>query len=157
MGTTVFVGACNSLQLKVMFLHHQWSSLQAFIILISVGAMLAYLAIISQFSINLYEYYKIGYDLLSVTDLFWFYGFFTVPVFVIFIDVLGHNMYYFFRPSKEMMYREIELKVMHNNDVWGFYLNQYWIEKSFCFYFISYIFLNLFFFFYVTFFYHIID
>ena len=112
MGTTVFVGACNSLQLKVMFLHHQWSWVQAFIMLLSIGGMLAYLAIISQFSINLYEYYKTGYELLSQNGLFWFYGFFTVPVFVIFIDVFGYDMYYFFWPSKEMKYREIELQVI---------------------------------------------
>jgi Phospholipid-translocating P-type ATPase C-terminal len=111
-GTTVFVGTCNCLQLKVAFLHHQWSALQAFIMLISVGGMLAYLAIISKFPINLYEYYNTGYQLLSESELFWFFGFFSVPVFVIFIDVLGYDAYYFFWPSKEMMYREIELKVI---------------------------------------------
>lgn len=111
-GTTVFVGACNCLQLKVAYLHHQWSALQAFIMLISVGGMLAYLAIISKFPINLYEYYNTGYQLLSESKLFWFFGFFTVPVFVIFIDVLGYDAYNFFWPSKEMMYREIELKVI---------------------------------------------
>ena len=74
--------------------------------------MLAYLAIISKFPINLYEYYNTGYQLLSESKLFWFFGFFTVPVFVIFIDVLGYDAYNFFWPSKEMMYREIELKVI---------------------------------------------
>lgn len=111
MGTTVFVGACNSLQFKVAFLHHQWSSIQILLMLLSVGGMLAYLGIISKFPVNLYEYYDTGYYLLRESKLFWFYGFFTVPVFVIFIDVLGYDMYYFFWPSKETLYREIELKV----------------------------------------------
>ena len=111
MGTTVFVGACNSLQLKVMFLHHQWSALQVFIMFLSIGGMLAYLAIISQFSVNLYEYYETGYALLSENPLFWFYGFFTVPAFVVFIDIFGYDLYFFFRPTREMLYREVELKV----------------------------------------------
>jgi Phospholipid-translocating P-type ATPase C-terminal len=111
MGTTVFVGACNSLQFKVAFLHHQWSYVQIFLMLLSVGGMLAYFGIISKFPVNLYEYYDTGYYLLRESKLFWFYGFFTVPVFVIFIDVLGYDMYYFFWPSKETLYREIELKV----------------------------------------------
>ena len=111
MGTTVFVGACNCLQLKVAFLHHQWSAVQAFVMLLSMGGMLAYLAIISRFPVNLYEYYNTGYYLLSESHLFWFYGFFTVPVFVILIDVLGYDMYFFFWPSREMQYREVELEV----------------------------------------------
>ena len=111
MGTTVSVGACNCLQLKVTLLHHQWSTVQAFAMLLSMGHMLAYLAIISRFPVNLYEYYNTVYYLLSDSHLFRFYGFFTVPVFVILIDVLGYNMYFVVWPSREMQYREVELEV----------------------------------------------
>ena len=64
--------------------------------------MLVYLTIISRFPVNLHEYYNTGYYQLSESHLFCFYGFFTVPVFVILIDVLGYDMYFVFWPSKEM-------------------------------------------------------
>mmetsp|Transcript_15593 Transcript_15593/g.14932 ORF Transcript_15593/g.14932 Transcript_15593/m.14932 type:complete len:1139 (-) Transcript_15593:763-4179(-) len=76
MGTMVFTGAVNALQLKVILLHHQWSKIQVFIMFLSVGGMLAYFAIISLLPVSLYEYFDIGLSLLSSNNLYWFYGFF---------------------------------------------------------------------------------
>jgi hypothetical protein len=108
MGTTVYVGLCNALQLKVAYLHHQWAYPHLISMTISVGGMLSYFAIIS--SQTYLEYYHVAHFLYG-DGLFWLFGFFFVPIFVLFIDVVGQNLYLFFLPKREMLFREVEYKV----------------------------------------------
>ena len=104
MGTTTFVGLCMSLQFKVAYLNHQWDWVRAFVMSISIAGMFFYFYVISD---SMYDYWY-ETDFLYADSFFWFWGFWTVPVFVAFIDVIGYEMYVFFRPTKEILYREAE-------------------------------------------------
>jgi Phospholipid-translocating P-type ATPase C-terminal len=106
-GTMVFVGVCNALQLKVAFMLHQWTWIQAFVFILSIFGMLAYFAAIGD---AVYEYRDIPVALYN-QGFFWCFGFFAVPIFVIYIDVFSYQLLSFFAPSKETLYREIELLV----------------------------------------------
>ncbi len=106
-GTTVFVGLCMALQLKVAFFHHQWSYVHVVSMLISVGGMFLYFLAIAA---STDTYYMVANSVYE-QGVFWFYGFFSIPLFAILLDVAGYNYYVFFAPTKEIQYRELELKV----------------------------------------------
>jgi phospholipid-transporting ATPase len=112
MGTTVFVGTLNALQWKVAYLFHQWDWIKLFLLILSIFGGLAYFTIIS---LTLYEYYGETTRLYD-SALFWLYGFFAVPFFVIFIDVATYNFYMFFFPTEEMLFREVESHEVFNQD-----------------------------------------
>jgi phospholipid-transporting ATPase len=116
-GTTVFVGMCNALQLKVMLLNHQWEWVRVFMMVLSVGGMLLYLNILSSYveSDNYYVMYQL-YNVTPNNSVFWTFGFFFVPIFVVFIDVFGNALKVLFRPSKEILYFESEHLKDFNND-----------------------------------------
>ncbi len=108
-GTTVFVGLCMALQLKVAFFHHQWSYIHILSMAISVGGMFVYFLVIASSS-GSEVYYKVA-NYVYGDGLFWFYGFFSIPLFAVLIDVVGYNFYVFMRPTPEILFREMELKV----------------------------------------------
>ena len=103
LGTTVYVGTCNALQWKVAYLFHQWDWIKVFLLVLSIFGGLAYFAVIA---VSLWEYYYEAHQLYT-TGFFWLYGFFAVPFFVIFLDVLVYQLYFFIAPTKEMLYREV--------------------------------------------------
>ncbi len=106
-GTIVFVALCMALQAKVAFFHHQWSYIHVTSMAISVGGMFLYfLAIASSTD----DYWYVAQAIYSY-GIFWFFGMFSIPLFVVLIDVVGYNFYVFFRPTQEILMREMELAV----------------------------------------------
>lgn len=103
-GTTVFTGLVMALQAKVAFLHHQWAYPQIVAMCISVFCLLIYYLIISSSSD---DYWYVGTYTMG-QGIFWYYGMFSVPLIAVFIDVLGYCFYLFFRPTPEMVFREME-------------------------------------------------
>jgi magnesium-transporting ATPase (P-type) len=106
MGTVCYTGLCNALQFKVAFMSHQWALPQVVSMVISVGGMLAAYVVFSNAS---GDYYGVSTYLFN-TPMFWFFGFFSVPLFAGLIDVVEHNLNFFFRPSEEMLFREVDLQ-----------------------------------------------
>lgn len=111
-GTTVFTGLVFALTLKCMFLHHQWDGLRAFLVVLSLAGAFIWYVIISE---STYDYlytssymYRQGY--------FWLFGVFFVPLVIILIDVLQYYIQYFFFPTKEMLFREVENSVEYKDD-----------------------------------------
>jgi phospholipid-transporting ATPase len=104
MGTTVFVGMCNALQLKVAFMMHQCTWPQAFMFFISIWGMILYIYLAGQLTD---DFYYIP-DVLYRTGLFWFFGFFSVPLFTVMVDIVSYYLFFFFQPSREMKFRETE-------------------------------------------------
>ena len=107
-GTIVYTGLCNALQCKVIFFHHQWAYPQVCSILISVVGMLLYYLLVSN---STDDYYGVAEQTFEL-PLFWFYGMFSVPFFTVLIDPIGYYLYMFFWPTKEILYHEIEFKVI---------------------------------------------
>ena len=112
MGTVAYTGLCNALQFKVAYLTHQWAAPQIFVMLLSiVGMLVAYVV----FSYASSDYYGVR-EFLFADSMFWFFGFFSVPLFAGLIDVIGYNLQLFFLPSPEMLMREVEHGPKFNND-----------------------------------------
>ena len=107
-GTTVFVGLCMALQAKVAFFHHQWNYINAIAMFISVLGMFIYFLVLESAEDDFYGVANHMYE----QGVFWFYGFFSIPLFAVMIDVVGHQFYVFFQPTNEVLYREIELMQM---------------------------------------------
>jgi len=103
-GTTVFTGLVMALQAKVAFLHHQWAYPQIVSMCISVFCLLIYYLIISS---STDDYWYVGFFTMG-QGIFWYYGMFSVPLIAVFIDVLGYCFYLFFKPTPEMVFREME-------------------------------------------------
>ena len=111
-GTSVFMGLSLALQAKVAFLHHQWAYPQALAMFLSILAMFLFVYILSAASdSDTGGFYGIA-TIMYEDPLFWFYSCLVVPIAVILLDVLAHLVYYFFIPTDEMMYREIDRKVL---------------------------------------------
>jgi hypothetical protein len=110
-GTSVFMGLFLSLQAKVAFLHHQWAYPHAIIMFISIGGLFLFLYVLSLSS----DYDSGGYygiaSYLYGDSLFWWFSVFTVPIIVILIDALSYLIYFFFFPTDEMKFREIDRHV----------------------------------------------
>jgi hypothetical protein len=105
-GTIVFVGMILSLQAKVAFYHHQWSYPQILSMLISLFIMFfGYIVL----TLGVNDYY---YDAIVAYNqpIFWFYGCFSMPLFTMMIDWIGYYTKMFFFPTKEMLYRELDLQ-----------------------------------------------
>ena len=107
-GTMVFTGLCNALQLKVAFFHHQWAWPNIFVMAISVGGMLLYFYILSAVEL---DFLNVANHLYNAEPIFWFFGFFTIPFIVIYIDVIGYYTKVVFMPTEEMVFKEIEVEV----------------------------------------------
>lgn len=56
------------------------------------------------------DYWYVGYFTMG-QGIFWYYGMFSVPLIAVFIDVLGYCFYLFFKPTPEMVFREMEHQV----------------------------------------------
>lgn len=104
MGTTVFVGMCNALQLKVYFLMNQTTWPQVFVFFISIWGMILYIYLASLLTDDFYYEAEHVYQL----GVFWLFGFFSVPLFTVMVDVLTYYSTLFFFPSREMLFRESE-------------------------------------------------
>jgi hypothetical protein len=93
---------------KVILMHHQWTGLQVFLICLSLAGMLLFFYIMSA-STN---------DFIGVANVlygkgeYWVYGFFTIIFFAPMWDVTVYYLVYFFKPTREMIFREIENEVI---------------------------------------------
>ena len=106
MGTIVWTGLVMSLQGKVIYMSHSFSWPQITCMVISVALMFPYFVMASYGTMAFYK--QAGYLFLNFD--FWFLGMFTIPVCtVLVVDVLAHSWNVFFNPSREMLFREIEL------------------------------------------------
>jgi hypothetical protein len=105
MGTVVFIGMIMSLQAKVSFYHHQWAYPHVISMILSM--ILVYIGYII-LSVGVYDYYYVAIVTFG-RGLFWFYGFWSMPIFTMFIDWLGYYTRMMFWPTREMLYREMDL------------------------------------------------
>mmetsp|Transcript_19623 Transcript_19623/g.28222 ORF Transcript_19623/g.28222 Transcript_19623/m.28222 type:complete len:318 (+) Transcript_19623:78-1031(+) len=107
MGTTIYVGLVFAMHLKVSFMHHIWNQIHVWSMAISVGGLFLFLYVLNSLSDDNYDIYYTVNKLYS-TDLFWFFGFFSVPIFCVLIDVITHSCRVVFWPTNEQLYREAE-------------------------------------------------
>lgn len=107
MGTIVFTGMVMALQAKVAFLHHQWAWPQLTMMAISVFGMLLYFLFVDEVFI---DYRGVAYTVYGM-GLFWMVAMFLVPMAVVMVDAVGYYAQMIFRPTNEMLYRELEHKV----------------------------------------------
>ena len=110
-GSTLFVGMFLSLQAKVAFMHHQWAWPQALVLFISIVGLFIFLEILAVSSnYNTGGYYAIAAHVYQ-DPKFWFFSCFTAPIILVLIDVSTHLTYWFFSPTDEMKFREIDKQV----------------------------------------------
>lgn len=102
-GTIVFTGLCMALQCKVAFLHHQWARPNVLAMALSVIGMLCGFLMIASTTDAFYYVAQHDYGLA----IYWFFGFFAIPLIAVMIDMIGYDIYLFFYPTPEMQYREI--------------------------------------------------
>lgn len=110
-GTIVFVGMTMSLQCKVAFFHNQWSYPHFLSMGISILGMFLYFLLIAAAS---WDYYNVA-DRTFRLGIYWYYGIFTIPLVVIFIDWLVYFVQMLLYPTDEMLFREVNLPVTRNN------------------------------------------
>ena len=103
-GTYVFVAMCLALQLKVAFFHHQWAWPHILVMFISVFGMFIYLLLVG---VNSWDYYYEA-EVTFTQGAFWLFAVFFVPLMIIYIDVLEYYVRFFFLPTNEQLFREIE-------------------------------------------------
>lgn len=108
MGIGVYIALCQSLQGKVAFLHHQWSTPHYIAMAISVFGMLLFLYGLSSVSDSVSGGYYYEATWLFQQALFWFFCFFSIALIAVLIDLVGHSVHLFFFPTSEMLYREAE-------------------------------------------------
>lgn len=109
-GTVIFTALCNTLQMKVAFYHHQWAWPHVLVMVISVAGMLLYFLIIAA---STWEYYYIA-NHVYLQGFFWFFAFFTVPLFTVYIDWMIYYTRLMFKPKYQMLYEEAEMMVRTN-------------------------------------------
>jgi magnesium-transporting ATPase (P-type) len=108
MGTSLFMGMFLGLQAKAAFLHHQWAWPHIAGMALSIIAEFIFLYILSVSSnYNTGGYYGI-IDHVYADPLFWWFSCFTVPLVLVMIDLLSYFVYWFFFPTDEILYREID-------------------------------------------------
>jgi hypothetical protein len=112
-GTVIFTGLCNTLQLKVAFYHHQWNWLNIFVMSLSVCGMLLYFLLVS---VAEYDYYYVA-NYVYLTGFFWFYSFFTLPIFVAMIDYVFFYTRKMFAPSNRMLFEEVANEVGNTHTI----------------------------------------
>ena len=108
-GTLIFTATVLAMQLKVGFMHHSWNRIEIVFMTLSVLALFIYLVILSA-AIGEYDLYWVAMWLYSL-PFYWFFGFFTVPLIAIIIDVSIYYSVQFFRPTQEMIYTECSRNV----------------------------------------------
>lgn len=96
--------------MKVGFYHHQWAWPHVLVMVISVAGMLLYFLIIAA---STWEYYSIA-NHVYLQGFYWFFAFFTVPLFVVYIDWIIYYSRLMFYPKHQMLYEEAETLVRHN-------------------------------------------
>jgi len=111
-GTTVYTGLLLSLQLKVGFLHHQWNWVHTLSMAVSIGGMFIMYPVCSDIFSDYIYISSYVYD----QSVYWLFGVFTIPVFTILIDMIGHYGRLLVWPTQEMLYREIEHKSLFQAD-----------------------------------------
>ena len=107
----MYTALCMSLQCKVAFLHHQWNYLNVLMMCISVGGMLLYFYVLNELSETYVDDYGNEANFVYGEQVYWFFCFFSIPVFTAMLDVVLHSYKLFFSPDTEMLYREVELEV----------------------------------------------
>ena len=106
-GTIVFSGLLMSLLVKLAFMHNKWTWLQVKLIALSFGGLpICY--IILEYSFP--DFYGEA-DFLLGQGLFWLFGVFSMAVFTMILDVATHFTVLLFRPTREMLFIEIENNV----------------------------------------------
>lgn len=110
-GTAVYTALCMSLQFKVMFLHHQFAYPNVIVISLSVVGMLLFFYILNIMPTDYVTDYADEANFMYAQKVYWFYCFFSIPVFVILVDLTGHGYHIFFSPTKENLFREFDLEV----------------------------------------------
>jgi hypothetical protein len=106
MGTTIYVGLVFSLQLKVGLIHHLWNQVHFWSMFISVGGLFLFLYVLNTMTGESYiDFYGVANHIYS-SNLFWFFGFWSTPLFCILIDFIGYSFYAIILPTDEMIYRE---------------------------------------------------
>jgi hypothetical protein len=106
-GTIVFTGVCVTLTAKVIFMHHVWTRLQLYWILVSLLAMLCLFLI---FSLSIIDYYYVAVELYD-GGIFWFFGFFSIVFFTSFIDVGKYFVLQCVWPTQEILYRRMSHEI----------------------------------------------
>jgi hypothetical protein len=105
-GTVVFVGLVLALQAKVAFYHHQWAYPHILAMIISLlFIFIGYIVL----TVGVLDYYWVALVTYGL-PIFWFYAFFSAPLFCIFIDWIGYYSQLVFLPTEEMLYRELDLQ-----------------------------------------------
>lgn len=110
-GTAVYTALCMALQWKVAYLHHMWTWVNVLMMAISVGGMLLYFYILNVLSDDYVDDFYNEANYLYNQPVYWFMCFFSIPVFVALIDLIGYGAQLFFQPTLEMLYREFSLEV----------------------------------------------
>ena len=107
MGTITFAGMVLSLQAKVAFYHHQWAYPQVCSMLFSLFGMHAYFLLI-QWAVP--DYAGVA-SAVYAEPIYWLFSVFTAPLTTLFIDWSIYFIRWFFCPTQEMLFREMEHKV----------------------------------------------
>ena len=110
MGTVVFFGLVHALQFKAAFLQHQWNYVTISAMAVSVIGLFLYVLTYSAVEPPAgWMYYGIGTWSLSL-GFFWLFSCFSIPVFLIIVDLISHSFLLYVEPSNELLYRELDLK-----------------------------------------------
>jgi hypothetical protein len=121
MGTTIYVGLVFSLQMKVGMLHHLWNQVHFWSMFISIGGLFLFLAVLNTMTGESYiEFYGVANKIYSL-DLFWFFGFWSTPLFCSLIDFIGYSLYAVLLPTDELVYREAAWGLATKDSTLGIY------------------------------------
>lgn len=119
MGTVIYSGMTLGLQLKIAFLHHQWSYPHVVAMIISFLLMIACFYGVSQdeylgVTVTAFEdYYKtaqhtIGPKGIAGGRIYWMLGFFFIPLACLGVDAIGTYAQWLFIPTGLQLARECE-------------------------------------------------
>lgn len=105
MGTMVYVALVLSLQLKVLFIHNLYNWIHVTAMFISLGGLFLVLVILSNDTEYSYDLYYVAQKLYG-DGFFWFFGVFSIPLFMFLIDIVGQSAYVFVFPTEQLHFRE---------------------------------------------------
>ena len=106
-GTIAFTGLVMAMQMKLIFMHHQWAYPQFGLMSISIVGMFFFYWVVQYWTFDTF-YGSINY--LYGNSIFWVYGMITVPIIIAVFEAIVYYGRMFFSPSQEMLYREVNLK-----------------------------------------------
>ncbi len=115
MGTIAYTGLVMAMQLKMVFMHHQWAYPQVTLMSLSIGGMFFFYYTVQYWT---YDTFYGAVAALYGNPMFWFFGMFTVPFVVLMFEALTYYIPMFFNPNDEMLYRELMLRV-GTPDTWN--------------------------------------